>query len=84
MLVEWNEILDGLETAVPMSVGLLPRTETDLYDGMWTLVWQSEEQAKAGWEEWIAGPQHLGLLKTSSICLVELLIMVKKPTMVSM
>ena len=34
MLVEWNEILDGLETAVPMSVGLVPRTETDLYDGM--------------------------------------------------
>ena len=45
MLVEWNEILDGLETAVPMSVGLVPRTETDLYDGMWTLVWQSEDQA---------------------------------------
>ena len=31
MLVEWNEILDGLETAVPMSVGLVPRTETELY-----------------------------------------------------
>ena len=28
MLVEWT--LDGLETAVPMSVGLLPRTETDM------------------------------------------------------
>jgi hypothetical protein len=24
MLIEWNEILDGLETAVPMSLGLVP------------------------------------------------------------
>ena len=30
LLIEWNDILDGLETAVPMSVGLVPRTETDL------------------------------------------------------
>ena len=27
LLIEWNDILDGLETAVPMSVGLVPRTE---------------------------------------------------------
>ena len=67
MLVEWNEILDGLAIAVPMSVGLVPRTETDLYDGMWTLVWQSKEQAKAGWDEWIAGPAASWTDSTSSI-----------------
>ena len=32
MLQEWNEILDGMETPVTMSVGLIPRTPTDLYD----------------------------------------------------
>ena len=67
MLIEWNEILDGLETAVPMSVGLVPRTENDLYDGMWTLVWESKEQAKEGWEEWIAGPAASWTAKTTSI-----------------
>jgi hypothetical protein len=67
MLIEWNEILDGLEVAVPMSVGLVPRTETDLYDGMWTLVWESEEQAKIGWEEWVAGPAESWTEETSEI-----------------
>ena len=56
MISEWNEILDGLETAVPMSVGLVPRTETDLYDGMWVLVWESKAQSEKGWQEWLDGP----------------------------
>ena len=29
-----------------MSVGLVPRTATDLYDGMWVLVWESKEQSE--------------------------------------
>lgn len=67
LLIEWNDILDGLETAVPMSVGLVPRTETDLYDGLWTLVWESKEQANAGWKEWIEGPAAAWTEKTSNI-----------------
>ena len=67
MISEWNEILDGLETAVPMSVGLVPRTETDLYDGMWVLVWESKAQSEKGWDEWLAGPAEAWTEKTSSI-----------------
>ena len=67
MISEWNEILDGLETAVPMSVGLVPRTETDLYDGMWVLVWESKAQSEKGWQEWLDGPADNWTEKTSSI-----------------
>jgi hypothetical protein len=56
MISEWNTIQDGMDNPVPMSVGLVPRTETDLYDGMWVLVWQSKDQSEIGWEEWLAGP----------------------------
>ena len=67
MISEWNTIQDGMENPVPMSVGLVPRTETDLYDGMWVLVWQSKEQSEKGWEEWLAGPAEAWIEKTSSI-----------------
>ena len=67
MLSEWNTIQDGMENPVPMSVGLVPRTETDLYDGMWVLVWQSKEQSEKGWQEWLAGPAEAWTEKTSSI-----------------
>tara|TARA_B100000131_G_scaffold70129_2_gene66400 strand:+ start:6459 stop:7271 length:813 start_codon:yes stop_codon:yes gene_type:complete len=67
MLQEWNEILDGMETTVTMSVGLIPRTPTDLYDGMWALVWESKEQSEKGWKEWLDGPAQSWTERTSSI-----------------
>ena len=67
MIEEWNGILDGLETTVTMSVGLVPRTPTDLYDGMWVLVWDSKEQSEKGWKEWLDGPAESWTESTSSI-----------------
>tara|TARA_Y100001970_G_scaffold98563_1_gene123893 strand:+ start:39944 stop:40756 length:813 start_codon:yes stop_codon:yes gene_type:complete len=67
MLSEWNQILDGLETTVTMSVGLVPRTPTDLYDGIWVLVWDSKAQSEKGWKEWLDGPAESWTENTSSI-----------------
>ena len=67
MIQDWNGILDGMETTVTMSVGLVPRTATDLYDGMWVLVWESKEQSEKGWKEWLDGPAESWTEKTSSI-----------------
>ena len=67
MIGYWNDIQDGMENPVPMSVGLVPRTETDLYDGMWVLVWESKEQSQKGWKEWLDGPAEDFIENTSSI-----------------
>jgi len=67
MIDYWNDIQDGMQNPVPMSVALQPRTATDLYDGMWVLVWESKEQSTKGWEEWLAGPAEDFIEKTSSI-----------------
>ena len=67
MLSAWNDIQDGMTNSVPMSVGLVPRIETELYDGLWGLVWESKEQSEKGWKEWLDGPSEAWIEQTSSI-----------------
>ena len=68
LLKDWNNILDDLgPNSVPRSVGLTPRVETDLFDGLWVLVWPSKEASLVGWQEWVDGPAADWTEKTSSI-----------------
>ena len=68
LLTDWNKLLDDLgPNSVPRSVGLVPRVETDLFDGLWVLVWPSKEASLVGWQEWVDGPAADWTEKTSSI-----------------
>ena len=68
LLKDWNKLLDDLgPNSVPRSVGLAPRIKTDLYDGLWVLVWPSKEASLIGWQEWVDGPAADWTEKTSSI-----------------
>jgi hypothetical protein len=68
LLTDWNKILDDLgPNSVPRSAGLVPRVETDLFDGLWVLVWPSKEASLIGWQEWVDGPAADWTEKTSSI-----------------
>jgi hypothetical protein len=52
----WNAINDADATLAAGAFTVMPKVETELYDGMWATMWASEEDRDAGWLEW--GEKH--------------------------
>jgi len=52
LIDDWNEAIDGSENRMLASYGLRPKYDTDMFDGIWTLVWPDMETRDAGWEAW--------------------------------
>ena len=48
----WNEINDQSTTPVAGAFSIVPKVESNLYDGMWANIWSSVEARDAGWADW--------------------------------
>ena len=47
----WNSVIDGMDAPDLAAFGYLPRGwETESYDGLWVLRWNSKADSDAGWE----------------------------------
>ena len=52
LIDDWNKAIDGSDNRILASYGLRPQYETDMFDGIWTLVWPDMETRDAGWKTW--------------------------------
>lgn len=48
----WNEINDQSATPVAGAFSIVPKVESELYDGMWANIWSSVEARDTGWADW--------------------------------
>ena len=52
LISEWNTAVGAMENKVMASYGLRPQYETEMFDGIWALVWPDMQTRNAGWEAW--------------------------------
>ena len=54
LITDWNAAIDKLDDGakIAASYGLRPNYESDMFDGIWALVWPDMDTRKAGWEIW--------------------------------
>ena len=55
LISEWNTAVGAMENKVMASYGLRPQYETEMFDGIWALVWPDMQTRNAGWEAWPEG-----------------------------
>ena len=55
LIDDWNTAIDVMDNRVIASYGLRPKYETEMFDGIWALVWPDMDTRNAGWEAWPAG-----------------------------